>query len=73
VWDSPVHLAIVLFVLSIFCVAYFIPSVIAFSIRKANRFAILGLNLFLGWTVVGWIVAIVWVMKTDSMTPPTNS
>ena len=72
-WDSPVHLLIVLFVMTVFCVAYLIPSIIAFSRAKANRFGILALNLFLGWTAVGWIVALVLAVKTDSVTPPANS
>ena len=27
--------------------------------------AILLLNFFLGWTMIGWIVALVWAVKTD--------
>jgi hypothetical protein len=23
------------------------------------------LNLFLGWTMIGWVVALVWAVKTD--------
>jgi hypothetical protein len=24
------------------------------------------LNFFLGWTVIGWVVALVWAVKTDA-------
>jgi Superinfection immunity protein len=72
-WDSPLHLLIVLFVMGVFCVVYFIPSIIAFSRVKPNRFVILALNFFLGWTAVGWIVSLVLAVKTDSVTPPANS
>jgi hypothetical protein len=68
-WYSPMHLLIVLFVLSIFSVPYFVPSIIAFAKHKTNRFVILALNFFLGWTAVGWIVALVLAIKPDDVTP----
>jgi len=40
--------------------AYWIPAINAKSRRHANTGAIALLNLFLGWTVIGWIVAMVW-------------
>ena len=33
---------------------------------KSNTFAILLLNLFLGWTFIGWIVALVWSVTSDN-------
>ncbi|AXF22212.1 hypothetical protein CUJ89_06855 [Burkholderia pyrrocinia] len=39
---------------------YFIPSLIAFKRRHHNRVAITGLNVLLGWSVLGWIAAFVW-------------
>lgn len=39
---------------------YFIPAVIAFTRGHHNRVAIFILNLLLGWTVLGWVAAIVW-------------
>ena len=44
---------------SIFMV-YFLPSFIAFSKAHKNRFAIFLINLLLGWTVLGWIWALIW-------------
>jgi hypothetical protein len=38
---------------------YFVPSVIAHSRHKRNSTAILMLNIFGGWTIVGWVVALV--------------
>lgn len=40
--------------------AAFLPSLIAFIRRHHNRYAILVLNVLLGWTLVGWAVALVW-------------
>jgi hypothetical protein len=46
-------------------VMYFLPSVIALVRSKRDISAILLLNLFLGWTFIGWVVALVWAVKTD--------
>jgi len=46
-------------------VFYFLPSIIALVRSKRDTLAIFLLNLFLGWTGVGWIVALVWAAKND--------
>jgi hypothetical protein len=46
-------------------VMYFLPSIIALVKSKHDTLAIFLLNLFLGWSVVGWIVALVWAAKHD--------
>jgi len=43
-------------------VVYFIPSVVAFLRTHRSKVAILTLNILLGWSGVGWIVALVWAM-----------
>lgn len=43
---------------------YFLPSIIGSG--KANAGAIIALNLFLGWTFVGWVVALVWALTNDA-------
>jgi len=43
---------------------YFLPSVI--GDRKRNRWAIFMLNLLAGWTVVGWIIAMVWACCAEA-------
>jgi hypothetical protein len=42
---------------------YFFPTIIALIRRKPNAGAILVLNFFLGWTFIGWIVALVWAVS----------
>ncbi|MGA8621038.1 MAG: superinfection immunity protein [Candidatus Sulfotelmatobacter sp.] len=46
-------------------VMYFLPSIIALARSKRDIAAILLLNFFLGWTVIGWVVSLVWAVKTD--------
>jgi len=45
-------------------VIYFLPTLIAFLRKHKHSLAIFLLHLFLGWTVLGWVVSLVWsVMK----------
>ena len=39
---------------------YLLPSLISFLRRNKNWPAIFFLNLLLGWTGIGWVVALVW-------------
>ena len=50
----------------IWMIIYFIPTIIAMIRKKTNTRAILALNLFLGWTFVGWVVALVWALSVDA-------
>ena len=52
---------LVLFVI----VIYFLPSFIANSNGKKDASAIVVLNLFLGWTMLGWLIALIWAMCKD--------
>jgi len=45
---------------------YFIPCIAAHSRNHRNETAIAVLNLFLGWTLVGWVIALVWAVKEDA-------
>jgi len=39
---------------------YFLPCLVAFLRQHKNKLAISLLNLLLGWTVLGWVVSLVW-------------
>jgi hypothetical protein len=45
---------------------YFLPSLVAIERRKQNGAAIFLLNLLLGWTLLGWVVALVWATTRDA-------
>ena len=47
-------------------VMYFLPSIIALIKSKRDTLAIFLLNFFLGWTVIGWVVALIWAAKQDA-------
>ena len=39
---------------------YFLPAVIAFNREHNQRVPILILNFFFGWTLLGWVGALIW-------------
>lgn len=41
---------------------YMAPAAVAVTRRHHQRIAILALNLLLGWTFLGWVVALVWAL-----------
>jgi Superinfection immunity protein len=46
----------------IILVCYFIPTVIASMRGHRQQGAIFVLNLLLGWTLLGWVAALVWAV-----------
>ncbi|MCR2830809.1 superinfection immunity protein [Acidithiobacillus ferrooxidans] len=39
---------------------YFLPTIIAASRSHRSGWAIFAVNFFLGWTAIGWFVALIW-------------
>ncbi len=48
----------------IFLVWYMVPFGIALIRRVRNMGSVFVVNLFFGWTIVGWIVALAMAMRT---------
>jgi hypothetical protein len=44
-------------------VLYFLPAAAAWN--KSHFSSVFVLNLFLGWTLVGWVVALAWGLKKE--------
>lgn len=55
--------ALLVLLIIIGIIIYFIPTITAFCRRRVNKGAILCLNLFLGWSLIGWVVALIWAVK----------
>ena len=49
-----------LLLLAVLVCAYFLPWIVATVRDHHNRGAIAVLNLLLGWTFLGWVIALVW-------------
>ena len=60
--DDSIPFITIMFLVSLIAV-YFLPSLI--GINKRNKLSLFVLNLFLGWTLVGWVVALVWAFKKE--------
>lgn len=45
-------------VLVILIVGYWLPALVACMRHKSNSGSILVVNLFLGWSLIGWVVAL---------------
>jgi hypothetical protein len=53
---GPTEVILVLFLLAL----YFLPLIIAVARHHRNTLAIFLVNFFTGWTLIGWIIALVW-------------
>lgn len=56
----PVDLIVIVIVL----ILYFAPSITAAERKHPQTAAIFCLNFFLGWTLIGWVGALVWSLVT---------
>lgn len=45
---------------------YFIPTIVAMSRKVTNSGSVFVINLLLGWTVIGWIIALAMAVKTKT-------
>jgi hypothetical protein len=43
---------------------YFLPCFVGWKRKDFSRIFVL--NLFLGWTFIGWVVALIWAVGDDS-------
>jgi hypothetical protein len=53
------------FILFLF-VMYWLPTLIAIVRHTPSALGVAMLNFFLGWTVVGWILALVWALAANT-------
>lgn len=47
-------------VIAISVLLYFLPSIVAAKRNHKNMMPVFLFNFFLGWTFLGWVVALVW-------------
>lgn len=46
-------------------VLYMLPTVAALARGKKSTASIAIVNLFLGWTFIGWVICLAWAVKED--------
>lgn len=47
-------------------VFYLFPTIMAYQRSHLQKQAIFALNLFLGWSVIGWVGALIWTLTRQS-------
>ena len=53
-------MSILLFLIIASIAIYFVPTLVAESRNHKNRRTIFVLNLFFGWSFIGWVLALAW-------------
>jgi len=52
-----------IFLVMVFIFIYFIPGLVGSSTKHGD--GIFLLNLLLGWTILGWIAALIWAVSAE--------
>lgn len=45
---------------------YFLPALVANGSNHSKALSITVLNIFLGWTLLGWVIALVWAVSEEN-------
>ncbi len=45
---------------------YWLPTVVAIIRRTPSAIGIAVFNFFLGWTGIGWLIAMIWALAADA-------
>jgi hypothetical protein len=46
---------------------YFLPTIVAVARKVTNQGSVLVINFFLGWTFIGWVVALAMACRTSDL------
>jgi hypothetical protein len=60
---DPAGLLIILTLISSALISHFLAKVVASKRHRAGKVAIFVITLFLGWSLMGWAVALTWASK----------
>lgn len=52
--------------LLLFVVLYMLPTLVAYQNKKQDIIAIAVLNVLLGWSFVGWVIALIWAFTKNN-------
>lgn len=70
--ELPTELIKVLSAVALIFAVYLLPTVVAGSRKHHNWAAIFVLSLFLGWTLLGRVLALVWACTATADRPATK-
>jgi hypothetical protein len=52
--------------------AYITPTLVALTRKVPNRGSVIVVNVLLGWTVIGWVVALAMACRSIPPAPPVT-
>ncbi len=58
--------------LAVLFLPYWAPTIIAFVRKHPSKGGILALNFFLGWSFIGWVLALVWALSDSTARAPQS-
>lgn len=56
-------------ILGLVACVYFLPSIVAWRRHVVNVGSVVVVNVLLGWTFIGWVVALAMALRTAKTTP----
>ena len=68
-WIADNRSGFVVLLMAAFIVAvaiYALPALLAWSMGSPHRMAITLLDVLLGWTIIGWIIALIWAVMSGN-------
>ena len=60
-----VAVLVVFFMLALFSSVYFLPTLLAFGRKMRYRLPLFVVNIFFGWTFIGWVFCMAWAFWPD--------
>jgi hypothetical protein len=60
-----IEFSLSIMIMALVLFAYFIPTTIAYNKKHTNAEAIFALNIFMGWSFIGWVICLVWALMND--------
>jgi hypothetical protein len=61
------YIVLLIFVYSLsFILLYFLPFILAYSKNHINKRKIFIVNLFFGWTIIGWGICLIWANRAKT-------
>lgn len=63
VMGGAIHSSALLVVLAL----YFVPSIVAVARKVTHQGSVIVINVFLGWTFIGWVVALAMACRTSQV------
>jgi hypothetical protein len=61
--SDPESQLIILTLILLALISYFLPTIVASNWHHPDKDAIFVINLFLGWSLIGWMIALAWASQ----------